>query len=270
MMRAMQTTPRSRAAAHGAARGDASPSAGDRALAVLDYVSQAAAAPTLMEIATALNLPKATASRLCSHLHARQWLLRHEGDRSFSPGPRLLGLAVHALQADPRQALRHEVLLQLVAHLGETCNLTVLDGSRVRYLDRAETHWPLRMQLGIGSLVPIHATASGKLFLAHMPPARRRAILACVPLSACTPHTLTSPQAIEGECARIARDGHACDREEFMLGMIAVAVPVRDAHGQCRATLAVHAPAARMPLEQARKGLPRLHEAAQRMAPLLF
>lgn len=252
------------------ARQDEANSVSDRSLAVLDFVTQAEAPPGLMDIAAALNLPKATASRLCSHLEARQWLLRHEGDRSFSPGPKLLSLAVRALQADPRQALRHELLSQLVARLGETCNLTVLDGTRVRYLDRVETHWPLRIQLEAGSRVPIHATASGKLFLAHMSVAKRDAILTSVELTACTSNTLTTPEALAEECARIVREGHACDREEFMRGMIAVAVPVRDAKGQCRATLAVHAPEARMPLAQALEGLPHLKEMARRMADLLF
>lgn len=252
------------------ARQEEASSVSDRSLAVLDFVTGAEAPPGLMDIAAALHLPKATASRLCAHLEARQWLARHEGDRSFSPGPRLLSLAVRALQADPRQAMRHELLSRLVEQLGETCNLTVLDGTRVRYLDRVETHWPLRIQLEAGSLVPIHATASGKLFLAHMPEARRAAILDSVELAACTANTLTTPEALADECARIVRDGHACDREEFMRGMIAVAVPVRDAKGQCRATLAVHAPEARMPLEQALQGLPLLQAAAGKMSALLF
>lgn len=242
----------------------------DRALAVLDYVTQSSEPPGLMEIANALHFPKATASRLCSGLESRQWLTRHEGDRSFAPGPRLLSLAVKALQCDPRQALRHEVLSQLVQTLGETCNLTVLDGTRVRYLDRVETHWPLRMQLEVGSQVPLHATASGKLFLAHMAPQRRLDVLENLTLSPCTSHTLQSAAALAKEIRQIQENGYACDREEFMLGMIAVAVPIKDDKDQCRAALAVHAPQARLSLEQALTGLPQLQAAAQRMGKLLF
>lgn len=242
----------------------------DRALAVLDYVTQSSEPPGLMEIANALHFPKATASRLCSGLESRQWLTRHEGDRSFAPGPRLLSLAVKALQCDPRQALRHEVLSQLVQTLGETCNLTVLDGTRVRYLDRVETHWPLRMQLEVGSLVPLHATASGKLFLAHMADQRRQAVLENLLLTPCTSRTLQSAEALAQQVQQIQALGYACDREEFMLGMIAVAVPIKDDKGLCRAALAVHAPQARMSLEQALTGLPHLQAAAQRMGKLLF
>jgi len=212
----------------------------DRALAVLDYVTQSSEPPGLMEIANALHFPKATASRLCSGLESRQWLTRHEGDRSFAPGPRLLSLAVKALQCDPRQALRHEVLSQLVQTLGETCNLTVLDGTR------------------------------GKLFLAHMADQRRQAVLENLLLTPCTSRTLQSAEALAQQVQQIQALGYACDREEFMLGMIAVAVPIKDDKGLCRAALAVHAPQARMSLEQALMGLPHLQAAAQRMGKLLF
>ena len=68
----------------------------------------------------------------------------------------------------------------------------------------------------------------------------------------------------------VQESGYACDREEFMLGMIAVAVPIKDDKDQCRAALAVHAPQARLSLEQALTGLPQLQAAAQRMGKLLF
>lgn len=245
------------------------PTLAERTLAVLDHVTQAAVPPGLMDIANALNLPKATASRLCANLEAQHWLVRHE-DRSFSPGPRLMRLALSALQSDLRQALRHQVLADLVKLLDETCNFTVLDGTQVRYLDRVETHWPLRMQLEVGSRVPLHATASGKLFLAYMTPTRRAAVLQHLTLNACTPHTITQLPQLERECAQIQAQGFSCDREEFMLGMIAVAVPVLDAEGTCRAGLAVHAPAARMSLAQAQAALPQLRDTAVALGALML
>ena len=54
-----------------------------------------------------------------------------------------------------------------------------------------------------------------------------------------------------------------------MLGLVAIAIPVRDASGEVRAALAVHAPAARMPLEKALQRLPALYVAAERMTALL-
>ena len=133
-------------------------SVSERALSVLDFIAASGRAG-LMDVAGALGLPKATASRMCSQLEAQHWLSRDLSDRSFAPGPRLLKMALATLESDPRRELRHRVLAELVGEIDETCNLTVLDGLRVRYLDRVETHWPLRTQLEAGSHVPLHATA---------------------------------------------------------------------------------------------------------------
>lgn len=157
----------------------------------------------------------------------------------------------------------------LVREVGETCNFTTLDGAAVLYLDRVEAHWPLRLTLEVGSHVPLHCTASGKLFLAFLPAARRNTLLGALSLEALTRNSLTDVPALQAECDAIAARGYATDREEFMAGLIAVAVPVRDAHGAVRAAIAVHAPAARMSLDDAVSRLPALQAAAARMAQYL-
>ncbi|MGK7364013.1 IclR family transcriptional regulator domain-containing protein, partial [Salmonella enterica] len=60
-----------------------------------------------------------------------------------------------------------------------------------------------------------------------------------------------------------------CDREEFIAGLVAVAVPVRDAQGAVRAALAVHAPTARMSMDDALKRIDALKAAAGKMTALL-
>ncbi|GAB2488464.1 IclR family transcriptional regulator [Comamonas humi] len=244
-------------------------SVSERALSVLDFVA-ASGRVGLMDVAGALGLPKATASRMCSQLEAQHWLSRDVADRSFSPGPRLLKMALATLERDPRRELRHQVLAELVGEIDETCNLTVLDGLQVRYLDRVETHWPLRTQLEAGSHVPLHATASGKMYLALMPADKRAAVLQHAHFAQLTEFTLTQPEALEKACAQIRIDGYSADIEEFMLGLIGMAVPILDDKGECRATMALHAPTARMKPKDALAALPALRRAAERVRPLLF
>lgn len=81
--------------------------------------------------------------------------------------------------------------------------------------------------------------------------------------------TLVGAKALRAECERIARAGYSCDREDFIAGLIAVAVPVRDEAGAVRAAVAVHAPAARMTLRRALAQLEPLREAAKKMERLL-
>src|ERR1044071_1471814 len=102
-----------------------------------------------------------------------------------------------------------------------------------------------------------------------MPPERRRSMLASLDLTAETPSTLTSVLQIEEECARILRDGYAMDDEEFLLGLIAVAVPVRSPSGTVVAAIACHAPSARLSLAEAVRRLPELQEAARKVGATL-
>lgn len=244
-------------------------SSAERSLRLLTHLAAAGRALTLAELATQLGLPKATAHRLCTQLLAGGFIGRDTEGGAFVVGPALRQLALDTLNHDTVRGLRHEVLAALVAQVGETCNLTTLDGASVLYLDRVEAPWPWRLTLAVGEHVPLHCTASGKLFLALMPPAQREQLLAHIGLPRMTDSTLTTVAALHKECAAIAAQGYAVDREEFIAGLIAVAVPVSDAQGLVRAALAVHAPRSRLSEEQALARLPALRAAARRMRALL-
>lgn len=240
-----------------------------RSLAVLQRLATAGRPLSLAELSQALDLPKATVHRLCAQLLTQGWLARDVDEREFVAGPALRRLALDVLNHDAQRSARHLVLADLVAQIGETCNFTTLDGARVLYLDRVEAPWPLRLTLDVGAHVPLHCTASGKLFLATLPATRRDALIDQLELTALTPHTLVQADALRRECDAIARRGYSTDGEEFVAGLAAVAVPVRDSEGRVRAAMAVHAPVMRTPLEKLRGHLPALQRAALRMETLL-
>lgn len=244
-------------------------SSAERSLRLLAQLAADGQVLGVNELAQRLALPKATAHRLCVQLVAGGWLARDTDEKRFAIGPALRRLALDTLNHGEQRGLRHAVLDALVQEVGETCNFTTLDGAEVVYLDRVEARWPLRLTLDVGSHVPLHCTASGKLFLAHMPLARRDALLEQLALTPMTPHTRTDMQVLREECAAIARQGYSTDCEEYIVGLLAVAVPVFDDMGQVRAALAVHAPSARMSLDGAVGRLPALQRAAARMAALL-
>lgn len=240
-----------------------------RLLALLEHIGAREGPHSLQALADATALPKATMHRMLQQLEGAG-LLQREGDgRQYGAGARLRRLAESVLLNSGLHGARHQVLRALVDELGESCNLTTLAGGEVLYVDRVETAAPLRFYLQPGSRVPVHCSASGKLFLAQMPEAERRRLLAATPLAAFTPATLTKPAALQAELERIARQGHALDREEFLPGLVCVAVPVPPAQGERAALcLAVQAPAMRMPADRAAQVLPALRRAAQALAAL--
>lgn len=250
-------------------KGVASSTAPDRKLRLLGALTQAGRAMSLAELAIKLNLPKATTHRLCAQLSEWGYLARDTDERSYIVGPKLRQMSLDTINHDSVRGLRHQVLAQLVEEVGETCNLTTLDGTSVLYLDRVEAPWPWRLMLESGAHVPLHCTASGKLFLSTMSATRREALLTQLHLTRLTPSTLCTQQDLREACEQIARDGYAVDREEFISGLIAVAVPVTDGSGQVRAALALHGPSIRLSMDQALARLPALRDAAARMRALL-
>ena len=244
-------------------------SSSERSLRLLGLLASEGRAQTLAELSARLALPKVTTHRLCTQLLAGGFVARDVDERSFVVGPALRKLALDTLNRGTSRALRHAVLDDLVGKVGETCNFTTRDGASVLYLDRVEAPWPWRLTMDVGVHVPLHCTASGKLFLALMPKAERDELIAHLALSRMTANTLTRARDLRAECDAIERRDYALDREEFIAGLLALAVPVRDAAGQVRAAIAVHAPVVRLSATAAVALLPALKRAAVRIGRLL-
>lgn len=237
-----------------------------KALSVLEALVRAAKPASLNELMQATGLPKPSLHRTLSLFEDAGYVQREPAGRTYAVGPRLASLGLDILRNDAIASLRHAILEQLVAEVGETCNLAMLRRAEVVYLDRVEAKWPLRLHLPVGGSVPPHCSASGKLLLASLPAAERDALVAELPLPPFTAHTITDRGLLAKELDRIASMGYAVDDEEYVLGVACVSVPVRYADGQTVAAIAVHAATARLPLQRAMEFVPRLEQAAQRIA----
>ncbi|MCK5273731.1 MAG: IclR family transcriptional regulator [Alphaproteobacteria bacterium] len=240
-----------------------------RALAILEKVASAERPLTPTELNKALELPKPTIHRLCVMLANEGYLQRSLDGKGLIAGPKLRAMAVGVMAgAGGQRAALHAILEELADNVGETCNINIPDGNAMRYLDRVEARWPLRLQLPIGTRVPLHCTASGKMFLGSLPPARRRQVVDNLTLEPRTPNTISDSAKLMTALDRVREAGYGTDNEEFLDGMVAVAVPVIDGKGRLLATLALHGPTQRLTLEKAKTHIPRMRLAAERLGKL--
>ena len=237
-----------------------------RLFALLEVVASKDQFFSLQGLAEETNIPKPTLHRMLQQLESAGLLERSGDSRQYGTGVRLRKLAENLLLNDTFHGARHGVLRALVNEVGESCNLTALSGSEVMYLDRVETPAPLRFYLHSGSRVPVHCSASGKLFLAGMSPAQRQRLLANATLEAFTPKTLIDQDALEEEIKQVKRQGFALDNEEFLPGLLCVAVLVPSASGRSNLCVAVQAPIMRLSPEKALGLLPALHRAADALS----
>ena len=242
------------------------PTVSERALRMLELIARADEPPTLNELMAQLDLAKATAHRFASLLERLGFIRRTADGKRYAIGERLAALGLHVIRNAAQFAPRRAVLSALVSEIQETCNITMLDGGELIYLDRVESDWPLQIRLNVGSHVPLHCTASGKLFLALSPPSLSEALLRLKSLPRHTPRTLTDPARLAAELNRIRQTRIGTDNEEFIEGMAAAAVPVLDADGRICATVAVHGPTVRLTLKRAISLAPALRRAAEAIA----
>lgn len=233
-----------------------------RLFALLEVLASKDQFFSLQGLAEETSIPKPTLHRMLQQLESAGLLERSVDGRHYGTGVRLRKLAENLLLNDVFHGARHAVLRHLVTEVGESCNLTALSGSEVIYLDRVETAAPLRFYLHSGSRVPVHCSASGKVFLSEMSPAQRQRLLAHAPLEAFTAKTITQLTQLEDEIKQVKRQGFALDNEEFLPGLQCVAVLVPSASGRSNLCVAVQAPIMRMTAEKALQMLPALQRAA--------
>lgn len=241
-----------------------------RTLRILEIIAGSETALTPTEINSRLGLPKQTAHRLCARLVAEGYLAYAPGGKRLRPARRLRTFAAGLMSSSQVHIARRQILEDVARQVGETVNFVVPEERGMSYLDRVETDWAFRVQLPIGSHVPFHCTASGKTYLASLPPERREKVVGALRLERATANTITSASRLVAELEQIAAQGHALDNEEFMDSMVAIAVPVVDGQGRFIAALAFHGPCMRLTLEKLLQGKPVLQEAARRLAAVVM
>jgi len=240
-----------------------------RSFAILEHVAGSRAPVDVLDIIASLKLPKATAYRLVDWFVTQGYLSREPARRRLIIGPKLTNLAFGALSSSMRHDTPHVVLQRLVHTLNETCNIGTLVNGEVVYLDRVEAeHWPLRLHYTVGSRVPLHCSAIGKLFLALAAAPRRRRLLQSMELRRFTDSTITDSARLETELRQIRKEQVSFDREEYLVGVVCMAVPVIGKNGEMLAALAIQAPQARMNVQSARRHLPALRHAAAELAEI--
>lgn len=240
-----------------------------RLLVLLEEVAKAGVPVTPSAIKDQLNLPKPTLHRLFHTAEEAGYLQRDIDGRSYSPGPRLRRLAVNTVSSQRVRMVRLTILSRVAEEIGETCNIATPDRDGMTYLDRVETHWPLRIQLPVGSQVPFHCTASGKMYLSSLRNSYLDRFLNSVTLGRHAPGTITDQTALRTELETTRKRGYSTDNEEFMEGMAAVAVPIMDPQGRLVSTLSVHAPLQRLGLNALIDHVEVLQVAANELSELI-
>lgn len=235
----------------------------DRGADLLVRVLESEEPVAVTDLAQAAGMPKSTASRLLSALE-RRGLVEQDGDRGrLRPGPAILRVAERGMLERNLVELARPVLETLSQRSGETINLAVMGSTGVEHLSQVDGTYFLGAGQWVGRPVETHCTANGKVLLAF---GRAPAPLGERPLRALTPATITDPERLREELARVRRDGFATVIDELEIGLAAIAAPVRGARGAVVAAISITGPTVRMTPARIGELVPRLIEEATRLS----
>ena len=217
----------------------------ERALQILSCFDDQHPERGVSEIAQVVGLHKATTHRIVTTLLNLGYLERAADGFKYRLGLRLADLGFKVIR---RMDLRREALpymTQLARRWDEACDLCVFDRGDVFYIEVIQANHALTIAAAVGQRLPAHCTASGKLFLAYLPPHELDAILSR-PLVAYTDKTIISPAELRTHLEAIRRQGYGLDDQEYEVGIRAVSAPIRNQEGAVIAAMSMASPTSRM------------------------
>jgi IclR family acetate operon transcriptional repressor len=242
----------------------------DRVLAVLSELAEHPGGIGLDEIARAVNSPKPTAHRALAALR-RAGFANQDGRGHYVLGDKFLRMAFAHHEARPDHIRVQSILQVLADYHGETAHYAVLDGRSVVYRSKVDPpSGAVKLTSTVGGRNPAHATAVGKVLLAHALPDREavRAWIGRAKLERRTDHTKVTVDELHEELERVRELGYSVDDQENEIGINCIAVAAYLTSPTVPSgAISVSAVAYRTPMQTLIDGLPRIQRIIAGLAP---
>jgi len=216
----------------------------DRAVSILQVLARRGAL-TVTEIATELTVHKSTIFRLLYTLEARGLVDQNSSRGKYQLGYGVVQLAAGATRKLDLTGISRRICETLAGEIGETVDIDIDDGDAVLSIDQVLGAAAMTTVNWIGRRTPLHATSSGKVFLAHTSAEVLTGRLQ-TPLERFTDNTITDRRTLNRELELVRSRGYAFTLEEYEIGLAAVAAPVRDLEGNVVAGVSMSGPTFRV------------------------
>lgn len=234
----------------------------ERALILLDLLGNGSRWG-ISEFARATRLSKTVVFRLVQTLGRHGYVTQAE-DRRYQLGTKPLELASAVLRRFEVRQVARPTMLALAERTGESVVLTAPGREGVICLDTIDGPQRIRVSFQIGRITPWHAGAAGKLHLAYLHESRIREIVAGG-LPRYTERTVTDPEVLLQDLARIRHQGYAFTVGEFDPGVAAISAPVFDSTNEVVAAISIGGPAPRFSQEALPNLIREVREAAEQI-----
>ncbi|NIZ10368.1 IclR family transcriptional regulator [Pseudooceanicola sp. HF7] len=222
----------------------------DRALRLLELVAAEADGLRLSEVARRAGLAPSTTHRLLTTLEQRGFLQCDAATGTWHVGRKAHAVGAAYVLSRNLVAPAVPFLRRLRDATRETANLGVIEDGEVITISQAESREIMRAISPPGGRVPVLCSGMGKAILATRSDEDVDRMIRRHGFRAATAHSLTRPEAVQAEMARIRQQGWALDDEEYVIGLRCVAAVVWGPEGEPACAISVSGLAARMTPEK--------------------
>lgn len=225
----------------------------DKVLDLLEFLSANEQETGITEISKKLHMGLSTVHRILTTLKSRGYVIQNKQTTKYRLGIRLfeLGYAV--------QNIKHLVeitklyLAQLSESTNETANLAILEGKEVIYIVKNESSEVLTTNIKVGTRLPAHCTALGKVLLAFISDGEFDSLYkADEPLSTLTFNSISSLKELKNKLKKVKKQGYAVDIEEYKIGINCIGAPIFGRNGAI-AAISITGPASRFTINEMEK-----------------
>ncbi|WP_348718745.1 IclR family transcriptional regulator [Tenacibaculum sp. 190130A14a] len=219
-----------------------------KAFALLDAFTNEKTTWGVRELALKTGYNKSTTYRLLNTLAALNIVHQNDNEK-YSLGSKLFELGNRVAIYKAISKSTNTPIKNVALEIQETVLLSILKEDQVFHINKADSLHGLKINTSIGSYQPIHATASGKLLLAFSNKETQHEILKRIQLYKATQHTITNLKKFKEELNKTYTRGYALDIEEFELGLVSIAIPIRNKTGNIIASISASGPLSRFRTE---------------------
>ncbi len=202
------------------------------------------------ELSRHLKLYKSRVHRMLRVVEQSGYLKRNPENGRYRLGLKALELGIAAERDFDLKVEARPFLMELSRKISATVILRILDGMEMVVIEEVESPSPLKLVRSVGARDPCYYGASGKLFLALLPPEGAGPILRRVRLKRFTERSITGKRAFREELGRIRERGFALSDEEAVKGLRGIAVPILDREGRVMAVIAMGFPKEELPYDR--------------------
>ena len=239
-----------------------------RGLEILRAFSRTRKRMTLSEVAANTGMTRAAARRFLLTL-VREGYAETDG-KLFDLTPQVLELGFSVISSIGIWDVAAPFIERLSEEIEESVSAAVLDGPEVVYVAGKQFHRVISVGVTVGSRLPAHCTATGRVLLALRPQSEWDAMLKSLDFSKGTSRTVTNRTALRKVLTDVRAKGWSMVDQELEIGLLSIAVPLLRRSGEVAGAINVGVPSLRAtPADLVEKYLPPLQETAAKITASL-